>query len=222
MSLMPIFSPVRSVNVSYIGLVQDASDLTTYTFTGANIGGPGLIVVIAHSSGSGGAARTLSSLTIGGVTANIISNSNPSFSDPSVIAYLRVSSGTTANIVATWSGGMSRCGISVFRITGNSNDAPYHAPASVNSSSASALNISLNIPSGAGAVFGAGNSYNGAGVSFTWTNVTKDYDATLDSGAGYLEASGGHHQKYVGSTPLSVTATANHTSQMSMSAASWI
>lgn len=208
----PTFTAQRLVQCDAIGFTQDQSDQTNYTFTGVNIGGPGLIVVVAHG---GGGTRTLSSLTIGGVAANIIAATNGSLNPCAVIAWLRVASGTTADIVVGWSGGQNRCAIEVYRITGNLSDAPA-AATQQQSSATTALSINLAIPAGGAAVVGASHVSSGA---FTWTNLTADYDVTVDT-SGNTQCSGGHFSKYNGVTPLAITAAAT-SSAMSLSGASW-
>lgn len=208
-----LMAAASSPKCDYVGApTPNTSDLTSYTFTGASIGGPGLIVVIAFGSGASGASRTVSSITLGGTAMSL--HSNVSAIDPTVIASYRVASGTTADVVVNWSGSMKRCGIVVLRIQGNNSDTPVDVK-NATSGAASVLSTSLAMPQGAVAVYSA---CSGAATSFATTGATEDYDAQLESNA---TATAGHVSAYAGASPLNIQCTAGSSSDMSMAAVSW-
>lgn len=208
-----LMAAASAAKCDYVGApAANTSDLTSYPFTGTSIGGSGLIVVVAFGSGAAAAARTVSSITLGGNAMNL--HSNVSAVDPIVIASYRVASGTTADIVVNWSGGMKRCEIVVLRIQGNNSDTPIDIK-NATSGAASVLSASLGMPPGAVCVYGA---CSGAATSFTTTGATEDYDAQLEANA---TATAGHVSGYFGATPLSIQCTAGASSDMSMAAVSW-
>lgn len=216
--LRPKMRPYRRARCDFIGMTPNDADLTSYTFPSVALGGAGLIALVAHGSGISNAARVLNSITVGGVGANIVAATNPSFSNPAVIAYLRVGEIAAADIGVNWNGSMSRCAVGVYRIRNNQSDTPVDYK-NANSSGATALSVSLGIPRFGVAVFGAGNSYNGTN-SFTWSNAGEDYDQRIDT-TGSLTVTGAHLEAYNGSTPLSVTATALQSGIMALSGVSW-
>src|SRR3990167_11105596 len=95
-------------SVAFLQVNGSATDLTTYTFSAENLGvaaSDRFIVVTITGRSSDGGARTIDTVTIGGVTATIniqIANSG-SFNG---IATAAVPTGTTGDIVITWSGTM--------------------------------------------------------------------------------------------------------------------
>jgi len=104
---------------AYIGTVNDATSLTTYTFSAVDIGPahPNRIIVVACLA-TGGSIRTMSSLTIGGnaMTGVVTDQSTVRFGTIRKLAY---PTGTTANIVATFSGAQAWCKIAVYSLIGN-------------------------------------------------------------------------------------------------------
>lgn len=212
----PFVGPRRSVSATYIGMVSESGDFTNYTFTAVNIGSPGLVAIVISGSSAG---NTINSVTIGGVSANILTATNQSTgSSISVMAWLRVASGTTADIVVNWSGQMKRCSVAVYRITGNSKDAPYNVvvatPAAVTT-----LSIASGIPNGAAGIFA---SVADTGTSYTWTGIAEDYDTQIDT-TGTMTVSGGHISKYNRFPPYTVTATVGASGNvMTLVSAAWI
>ena len=96
----------------------DGTNLTTYTFSACDFGAPDtsreVFVVIGWSQG---ANRTLTSVTIGGVAATLGSQANQSTQAGVRVAFAAVPSGTTGDVVCTFSGGVVSCAIAVYRVT---------------------------------------------------------------------------------------------------------
>jgi hypothetical protein len=161
---------------TWIAATADTTDQTTYTFTGASIGTASadrIVVVAILAREGGGTNRTLSSASIAGVSATIISNSGnvPTHAD---IVIAPVPTGTTGDIVITFSAGMSRCVIGVWSTTGM-----VSAATSADSSATSdPLSAVVDVPA-AGVAFGA--AYDNGLTTVTWTNLTEDYDAQHES-----------------------------------------
>jgi hypothetical protein len=148
-------APVSSnVTSNYIGTAGSVSANTTvYTFNGASIGtaASDRIVFIAVSA-TGNSSINVSSVTIGGVSATLINTGNASFGTIGN-AYLNVTSGTTANIVVTFTtGGQDRCSIDVYTIYG-STATPYDTALTLQPSSASTISTNVDIPTGAVCIY---------------------------------------------------------------------
>lgn len=105
----------------------NASDLTTYTFSAVNIGSPdaGRTVFVAVT-GAGTAGRTITGVTIGGVSATQAIQQAHSASESAVVAIFAadVPTDSTADIVVTWSAGQLRTGIGVWTANGISSLTP--------------------------------------------------------------------------------------------------
>ena len=88
-------------DLQYIGATVDTANQTNYTFSGVNIGTPtaNRVVVIGYSCNAG-----VSSVTIGGVAMILVSGTVNAG-----LAYKKVASGTTANIVISAVGSNTSC-----------------------------------------------------------------------------------------------------------------
>ena len=165
-----------SAVVTYIGATQDTNNLTSYTFTNASIGTASNDRIVVVGIGSVAvSAGTVSSVTIGGNTANIDTQIS---GGQTCIASLLVTSGTTATIVVNYTAGRGNCTIYVWTIT----KAKSISPKSVDSQSNSTSNPSITLNGQTGAVGCAVTFVNTTGTSsFTWTGMTENADQTAET-----------------------------------------
>jgi len=173
-SVLLALSPGSAAQAEYITNVSDTTDASTYTFTGVNIGGPGLIVVNLHGGQGTGTAWTVSSCTIGGVSATI--HVNPSDPDSCAIASAVITSGTTADISFTATTTLLRAVVGVYRITGYQSATPVATASQTTNASTDTRTVTLD--TSANGVVIAGTSHADSST-FTWTNATENYDVTL-------------------------------------------
>lgn len=185
----------------------DTSDASTYTFTNRAIGTAltnRLIIVGVHGVNVT-AARTISSLTIGGAGATQVAFSQTSgsgvFFDVGIYA-LRVDAGTTASIVVNWSAAQLRTGIGVWAANGV-NSATATATAS---SAANPLSTTLNISAGGVALGYAAVSEAGGVPTYTWSGLTEAFDQTVEPNSSHTGASLAFAAAQTG---LTITATPN-------------
>lgn len=160
--------------VSYITNVSDIANASTYNFTAVNIGGPGLIVVNLHGGQGTATAWTVSSCTIGGVSATV--HVNPSSPDSCAIASAVITSGTTADISFTATTTLARAVVGVYRITDYQSVTPVATASQTTNASTDTRTVTLNTSAGGVVIAGTSNS---DPSSFTWTNATENYDVTL-------------------------------------------
>jgi len=147
----------------------DATDLTTYTFASQNLGTASSDRVIAVAvSGRQSSARTVSSVTIGGVSATEIGTRGSS-QNPLGIWIAAVPTGTTGDVVVTFSGAMLRCHIVAWAVTGGAT----LANASSGTDTATVTGVT------GGFIIAAANTTGAS--TFTWTNATEQYDAITES-----------------------------------------
>ena len=153
--------------------------------------------------------RSVSSLTINGVTATQIVSLTSTCT--SAIYMANVTSGSGVQTIAvTWSGAVDVCGIGVWTLTGVSSTTPVNTQ----SSSANPYTASLSTVSGGVAV--AYVMVNNT-TSFTWTNLTEQFD----NSAAAVGHSGAHDAANTGSA-ISITCTpTGYDSRSAMVAASW-
>jgi hypothetical protein len=115
-------------------------------------------------------------VTIGGNTAthSVTANHTSQGADIASLYYLAVASGTTADVVVTFSAGMVRAHINVWAVYGSSG-APT-ATASDITLSTDTLSASISCNAN-GAIIGMAQSLTTSGtVSWTWTNITERDD----------------------------------------------
>ncbi len=162
--------------LTYLQEANDSSNLTTYTFAAQNLGSASAdryIRVAIKARSSDGAARTLNSVTINGVSATINVQAHTS-GDSTAIAGASVPTGATGDIVIVWSSTMGDCNVGAWSSTG---DVSANATDS-GSSTASPQTYAIDVVAG-GYVIAVGSTSSGG--TCTWTNVTENWDE-LDGG----------------------------------------
>lgn len=187
--------------ISFLQAAQSTANETTYTFSSQNLGTADAgryIVVAAHCNSGTTVGFGLSSVTVGGVAATIVvqqNNASGGFSGCSALAIAAVPTGTTGNIVVTWSHGAARCEIQAYRLTGIASA----TPADTKSSTASDPTASLDVPAG-GVAIGAGCT--SANTIATWTGLSEDSDAVVE---GTLTSTSAHGEFVAQQTGLAIT-----------------
>lgn len=164
--------------LDYITSSSSTSDLTTYTFSGVSIGtatSDRLVIVGAASTETGG-LRTVSSISIGGINGTLHEAPAGDW-HPVGLASRAVSSGTTADIVVTFSGGVARCMIFVWTLKNYVSATPYDSD-SIQGTSSISRSVTFNIPAHGVAVYVASK---GADTSFTWSSATENANLLVET-----------------------------------------
>ena len=186
----------------------DTTNQTTYTFSTKSFGAADanrqIIVSIAgfHSAD----ARSISTVTIGGVSAtiNVQETHTISGSRQSGIAIANVPTGTTGNVVVTWDNTMTSCAIVVYRTVGASTTA--HDTATDPGAASGVVTGTLDIPSGGIAVAVVAWKGSASPPMTTWTVATETEDTTVENNETYSSAT--HN---VSGSGITITATASVT-----------
>lgn len=214
-----LYPAKKLAQIEYITTVEDAGNLSTYTFTNASIGtatSDRLVVVVVTCADTGGSTSTLSSVTIGGSAATIHVSSGTSEFITAVASRL-VSSGTTATVVLNFANALGRGACQIYRVW-NYNNATPNATATVGgTTNASSRAVTVDIPATGGvAVYGAMCDGSRA---VTWTNATKDMEDQAFGTENQTRSTASRTASGADST--SVTASWGTSVLSSMSAASW-
>lgn len=178
---------------------ESPTNQSAYTFSSVNLGtatSDRVIIVSTTGRADDGTARTLSSMTIGGVSATINVQSENS-GNVAAIACASVPTGTTGDVVVTFSGTMGDAKIATYRATNISTTAT-----DTGSSSANPLTDTLNI-SATGFALSMAKS-DGTTPTATWTNLVERFDES-DQGGNYV--SGASQTYQTAQTALSITCT---------------
>lgn len=157
--------------IGYLGNTEDTVNRTVYTFTGVSIGAASadrrIVVVAVARSGS---AITLSSMTIGGISATkAVDEVGNGLICSQSISIAAVPTGTTATIVVTMSASVGCCSIFVYTTTGITSDTATDI-----ATSGTTIDV---IKGGLLIAF----SSNGSGANASWSEVTEDYEANPDA-----------------------------------------
>lgn len=200
--------------LTYISSTIDTGNTTTYTFTNHAIGtaAPDRLVVV-HGHVNVVAGNSLS-MTIGGNAASCLTPAFTSGNTLDNLCYLLVTSGTTATIVITVPDSGGHALVDVWTITGYASSTPVDQ--NIDSETAGAdLTVTLTTQIG-DAVIAGGGSYS-ENPTYTWTNVTENFETPFASEAG--AASGAS----IAATSSSTVATLNPSinANSSLIAAAW-
>lgn len=205
--MMMAAAGIVPATVSLTANTFDAVDRTVYTFSSQALGTAAAnrqIVVVTCSANEGAGARTVSSLTVAGQSASsIITQAGTGGNTPHIALLIAtVTSGTTGDVVVTWSGATLRCGIGVYAVYGAASVASDTA--SAEGSGTPTLALTTTVQAGGvliGGYMGAGNNVG----TVTWANLTEKYDEVIEGNGGLQ--SGAADAFAALQTDLAVTAT---------------
>lgn len=189
--------------VTYVNRYIITTNTTTYTFSSCDLGLPSpdrRVIVGAHQYGS--TSRSLSSATINGVSATILTT-NTAGTPMTVLIIATVTSGATGNIVLTWSGSCAGSAVSVWYATGLTSDTPI---ATQRSTSTTAPNSTSLATTNGGFIIGATTARNPTLLTHSWTNATEQFDVELENAGGDGASISGAHATTTGSN-ITVTDT---------------
>ncbi len=197
-------SGAGAFDVSYLTNLTDANDLSTYTFSGVSFGAAdaGRKIVFAFFVPKVDPPPSITSVTIGGVTATLVTGATVGVSPTvtNLTGYLYeavVPTGTSGTITVVLGAAAVRFAGGVWRvISGTASSGAGNGIAS-----GSSATITPTIPTGGVGIFCA---YNSSGNFNAWTNLsTEDFDKTLESTRG---VSGGR-RTVAGATAVTANAT---------------
>lgn len=190
-----------SVNMAlnFLQATDDTANATTYTFSSQNLGTAATDrnIIVAVGSKKAGSATTISSVTIGGVSATILKQDYNSSNNTSItgVAMATVPTGTTGDIVVTFSDSMLRARIGVWSYNGSLTLLDS------GSSTATAPTYDINVGKDG---FVIATSASGTSTSTTWTELTEKYDGVIES---YATFSGASKEYTTDNTGVTCTST---------------
>lgn len=166
-----MFKSVTPITLTFTETPNSGVGLTEYTFSGASIStaAANRKVVVCVAGGFG--TVTVSALTVGGIAGTLVGR-QAGGAYTVEIWEAAVPTGTTADIVVTWSGAQSFCSCGIYAMYGAA--AAYSAVAM---STAAPLSAAVAVPFG-GASIAIGHTADAA--TATWTELTEDFDERED------------------------------------------
>lgn len=115
--------------IEYVGVVNSASDTTTYTFSSASLGASlsvenyNILGVFGDRGNSTHINQTTVSVTVGGVTATLVAH-DTSWNERVCAIYIVPKTASSANIVVTWPVTMLRCAVGVWTVADLNSTTP--------------------------------------------------------------------------------------------------
>lgn len=164
--------------VTFLQTATDGTNQTTYTFASQNLGAATATrYIIASITGRSddGSARTISSVTINGVTATINDQQENSGSIAG-IACANVPTGTAGNVVVVWSGGMTDCAVSLHYFL------DLDSATALSTGKSTADPGTATVVTQSGGIMVAVTRDDDGSATATWTNATEDYDGADATG----------------------------------------
>lgn len=178
-------SAAAVVTLAYLQSTSSTTNSASYTFAAQNIGTatPGRHIIVAVSARAGTPAAA-TSVTIGGVTASLIEQTNGQ--GHAIIAIAAVPSGTTADVVVTLAGTYARCAIGMWSAD-NIDATPFDTTSSTSTSPSATIDVEAG-----GIIIATANAQTASAV--TWTAPAEDYEVYVETnmtatGAGAFYAS---------------------------------
>jgi hypothetical protein len=165
------------LTLTFINTAVNATDQTTYNFGNFTAASAGLMIVATLLQGN--AARTVSSVSIGGVNGTI-HNSNASLNRKYALASRVVAAGAQA-VSVTLSGNNGttpNASCAVWLLTNYASATPTATGSDSHGSGSSINTVAINISAGGKAVFG---SWNGNTNSITWSSATERLDTNVNT-----------------------------------------
>lgn len=171
---------------------EDASGGTPVTYTGILFGATDAsrVVAVAISWRASNDTDTITGVTIGGVSATQVSGAYANGAGGILLAdiwYATGVSGTSGDVVVTYSATSSRSSVAAYRIITGTPTPTNSAKNAGQPFGTATLSANLTVPaSGAGfAIFGNRNQ----STNTTWTNATRDYTVNIGTNlAGFSSA----------------------------------
>lgn len=200
---------VTPLTITFQSSTSSGTDTASHSFASQAIGTATAdrIVIVAWGAVNVTIPTTnaLSSATIGGVAATILTQQNnnaASTGNISGIIAAAVPTGTTATVALTFNAAQLRCGIATYSMTGGSIT-PYATYTNSNGTD-TVPDLTVTVPAGGGHVAGV-YGYSGTGTAtVSWTTLTEGADMIVEAADTFSSA---YSNSTPGFGPTNLTAT---------------
>jgi hypothetical protein len=204
--------------LSYQTSTASTADASVYTFSTQAIGPAKstrrVVVGVVGREGADTSARTLA-VTVGGVSATeaaFATDTAVSGRNVAALYIAAVPTGTTADVVATFSAGMDRCGIGVWALYDINSATPTDTATSVDTTQTLSVDVLAN-------GVAVGISFANSDPDFEWTGASERFEIVAE---GDLQFSGADVTSVAGGAPVAITCTITGGSGLEVGAcASW-
>lgn len=173
--------------ITYLTRDNSVTAGASFTFSSKSLGDVSRdrYIIVGIGTRKGGTTGTISSVTVGGITATIITQVANTAGGNNVtegVAIAHVPTGTTGDVVVTMSEAFLRMGIGMWRATGIASMTPVDFGTSVANDPTYAIDMTAN------GGFAIGHGYlTGAGTT-AWTGLTEDFDVNFNANGSHSGA----------------------------------
>lgn len=173
-----------SVSITQLDHGEDATTSNVYTFTSKSTGvaASNRFVIIGISTRFGGTTITSLTVTVGLVSATkVVSAANTTGGNTTLseLWIAAVPTGTSDNVVVTYSAGVLRCGLNMWRMVGAASGTASASGSSV----VDPTTATIIIPNNGSAVGYVVSDFNGGSGAISWTNLTQSLAITTITGS---------------------------------------
>jgi len=170
-----------ATDIAFLQATSSTSDLTTYTFSAQNLGTEAVdrCIVVEMYGRRAAATVTTVTATVAGSNVTILrqlSVEEASSATVAAVGAVALPTGTSGDVVVTFSGAMVRARIALSTLTGASD---CTTASDSDESELTDPSVSLDVPANGSAVGACG--YNTASGSATWVGLTETHDAVVES-----------------------------------------
>lgn len=161
---------------AFLQQATSTADSSSYTFASQNLGAADAAryIIVGIQCRRTLNTNTISSVTVGGVTASLVVTADRGNQSKCAIYIAAVPTGTTGDVVVTFSGTANRCGIALWSAVGISSATASDTDSSI---TGTAPTMSIDVPAGGFAVaVGCENALTTA----TWTGLTERSDTQAE------------------------------------------
>lgn len=200
---------VEAFGISYSSVVSSTTDLTTYTFTGVDMGAPVTAgntryTLIAGGGQTASGNITLDAVTVCGNAATQIANSGlSSLNVVGIFRYDATLNSQFCDVTMTFSVNATRAYVSAYRMV-NPGSSTATDTACANAATAG-ITLDLDIAASGVAI---GTALNTNGGVWTWAGLTENFDQDIESSDNATGAIGGSAGTPHAVSPSTVGATA--------------
>ena len=188
------FASDNITSFEFLQSTTDAANLATYTLTGVNFGAAAANrrILVAFATRSGNAGHSLSSATIGGVSATIVAQHSASVGGGvSLVGIIAadVPTGTTGTVAITLSNGAVRFAMGTYRVQSAAALTVADSAFDDTVAGGNAASISTTVDVEKGILIAVASTFS-AGQTLSFSGIANnDFNATVEAGANTASAS---------------------------------
>lgn len=211
-------------SAAWVSHAEDIVGGTTITYSALSFGVADVnrVIVVQICNRATATGATVASVTIGGISATQVSGALADTGGAGLFAtdiwQATVPTGTSGNVVVTYTNSSTRSAVDLYRIVTATKTATAAVSAQNAATAAGLTSPSITVPVGGVAISMFGSRGPGTANDVTWTNATKDFTAIQFGASATASAA---TTTASGSTTVSGAIVASGSTAVALSVAAW-